>query len=137
MKKTLLVSFLILCTLLFVPTLALASAGVTDGTIGFGFTSGRLRALSAAAAGLVSVVIGGLSLARSAGRFGSGSGRAGAISAAVAGLAGIVLAGIHLANTTGGFGTGSGRAGAIVAIMLGLTGMVLAGLTQARSRRAG
>ena len=71
----------------------------------------------AAVVGLISVVIGGLSLARSAGRFGTGSGRTGAIVAAVVGLIGIVLAGLHLANSTGGFGTGSGRAGAIVAIV--------------------
>lgn len=133
--KMKLVLYLILCTLLLVPTITYAEA--TDGNIGYGLTPGRLRAIVAAVAGLISVVIGGFSLARSAGRFGTGNGRAGAIVAAAVGLIGIVLAGLHLANSTGGFGTGNGRAGAIVAIVLGLTGMFLAGLTLARSRRVG
>lgn len=133
--KMKLASFVILCTLLLVPTIA--SAEMTDGNIGYGLTPGRLKTIVAAAVGLIGIVIGGLSLARSAGRFGSGSGRAGAIAAAVAGLTGIVLAGLHLANSTGGFGTGNGRAGAIVAIVIGLTGMVLAGLTLVRSRLVG
>jgi hypothetical protein len=129
-----LVSFAILCTLLLVPTIA--SAEVTNGNIGY-LTPMRLRAIVAVVVGLISVVIGGLSLARSAGRFGTGNGRAGAIVAAVVGLIGIVLAALHLANSTGGFGTGNGRAGALFAIVLGLIGMVLAGMAQARSRRTG
>jgi Family of unknown function (DUF6223) len=130
-----LVSFVIVCTILSVPTIA--SAEVTNGNIGVGLTPGRSGAIVAAGVGLISVVIGGLSLARSVGRFGSGNWRIGAIVAAMVGLIGIVLAGLHLANSTGGFGTGSGRAGAIVAIVLGLTGMAVAGLTLARSRRTG
>jgi len=129
------VLFVIICAFLLVPTIA--SAEATDGNVGYGFTSMRLRAIVAAAVGLISVVIGGLSLARSTGRFGIGNGRRGAVVAAVAGLVGIILAGLHLANSTGGFGTGNGRAGAIVAIAIGLIGMILAGLTLARSRRAG
>ncbi|WP_284645221.1 DUF6223 family protein [Paenibacillus silviterrae] len=128
--KMKLVSFLLFCTLLLVP--AIASAEVTDGNIGYGLTPGRLRTIAAAVVGLVSVVIGGLSLARS-----TGNGRSRAIVAAVVGLIAIVLAGLHLATSTGGFGTGNGRAGAIVAIVVGLTGMVLAGLSLVRSRRAG
>ena len=130
-----LIPFVMLCTTLLVP--AVAFAEVTNGNVGFGLTPGRLGAIVAVVVGLTSMVIGGLSLARSAGRFGAGNGRTGAIVAAVVGLIGIVLAGLHLANSTGGFGTGGGRAGAIVAIVVGLTGMVLAGLTLARSRRAG
>ncbi|PYI57372.1 DUF6223 family protein [Paenibacillus flagellatus] len=130
-----LVSFAILCTLLLVPTIAFAEA--TDGTVGYGFTPGRLRAIAAAVVGLISVVVGGLSLARSAGRWGAGSGRAGAFAAAGLGLIGIVLAGLHLANSTGGFGTGNGRAGAIVAIVLGMIGMIVAGFAVLRSRRTG
>jgi hypothetical protein len=129
------VSFVALCTILLVPTIA--SAEVTSGNVGSGLTPGRRGAIVAAVVGLTSVVIGGLSLARSAGRLGTGNGRAGAIVAAVVGLIGIVLSGLHLANSTGGFGTGSGRAGAIVAIVVGLTGMALGGLTLIRSRRAG
>ncbi len=132
--KMKLVSFVALCTLLLEPTIA--SAEVTNG-IGYGLTPGRLRTLLAAVVGLISVVIGGLSLARSAGRFGPGNGRGSAVVAAVVGLIGIDIAVLHLANSTGGFGTGNGRAGAIVAIVVGLIGMVLAGLTLARSRRAG
>ncbi|MDR4887881.1 DUF6223 family protein [Fredinandcohnia sp. QZ13] len=127
------VSFITICTLLLVPTIV--SAEVTDGNIGFGFTPMRLRAIVAAVVGLISVVIGGLSLARSKGNFGTGNGKVGAIVAAVVGLFGIVLAGLHLANSTGGFGTGNGRAGAIVAILVGLIGIVLAGLTLIRARR--
>ncbi|WJH36467.1 DUF6223 family protein [Paenibacillus sp. CC-CFT747] len=133
--KIKLVSILMFGILLLVPTIA--SAEVTDGNVGYGLTPGRLRTIIAAVVGLISVIIGGLSWARSAGRFGSGNGRTGAIVAAVVGLIGIVLAGLHLANTTGGFGTGNGRAGAIVAILVGLAGLVLAWLTLARSRRVG
>ncbi|WP_163858631.1 DUF6223 family protein [Paenibacillus elgii] len=132
--KMKLVSFVILCAILLVPTIA--SAEVTNGTV-YGLTTGRLWATMDAVVGLISAVIGGLSLARSTGRFGTGSGRRGAIVAGVMALIVIVYAGLHLANFTGGFGTGSGRAGAIVAIVMGLIGMVLAGLTLARSRRAG
>ena len=42
-------------------------------------TDGRARALVAVGVGLISLVIGGLALARSAGRIGAGNGRAGAI----------------------------------------------------------
>ncbi|MBB6670102.1 DUF6223 family protein [Cohnella nanjingensis] len=130
--KMMLVSFVILCTLLLVP--AIASAEVTNGNIEYGYiTPMRLRAIVAAVVGLISVVIGGLSLTRSRR---TGNGRAGAIVAAVVGLIGIILAVLHLANSTGGFGTGNGRAGAIVAAVIGLIGIILAGLTLARSRRA-
>ncbi|WP_274362408.1 DUF6223 family protein [Paenibacillus thermotolerans] len=130
-----LVSFLILCSLLLVPSITFAEA--TNGNVGYELTPGRFKTIVAAAVGLISVVIGGISLARSARRLGTGNGRAAAIVAAVAGLICIVLAGLHLANTTGGFGTGNGRAGAIVAIVIGLIGIALAGLTLARSRNGG
>ncbi|MGG3493248.1 DUF6223 family protein, partial [Brevibacillus choshinensis] len=84
--KMKLVSFVILCTLLLVPTIA--SAEVTNG--GYGLTPGRLGATVDAVVGLISAILAGLSLARSAGRFGTGSGRAGAIIAIVMGL--IVIA---------------------------------------------
>ncbi|HEY2971644.1 MAG TPA: DUF6223 family protein [Pyrinomonadaceae bacterium] len=101
-----------------------------------GITSGRAEALVAVVVGLISLVIGGLALARSAGRIGTGSGRAGAIVALVLGLIGMFLSVVHLGRSTGGFGTGSGRAGAIVALVLGLIGMNLGGLALARSRRS-
>ncbi|MDQ0917093.1 DUF6223 family protein [Paenibacillus sp. V4I5] len=133
--KMKLVSFVVICTLLLVPTIAFAE--VTDGNIVNGFTPMRLRALVAVVAGLISVVIGGVSMSRFAGRFGTGKRRVGSIVAVVVGLIGIVIATLHLANSTGGWGTGNGRAGATFAIVLGLTGMVLARITLARSRRAG
>ena len=98
-------------------------------------TSGRARALVGAVAGLISLVVGGLALARSAGRLGTGNGRAGAILALVLGLLGMILSVVHLGTSTGGFGTGSGRAGAIVGLVLSLIGTLLGGLALARSRR--
>jgi hypothetical protein len=107
---------------------------LTDGAIGI--TNGRARALVAVVVGLISLVVGGLALARSAGRIGAGNGRAGAIVALALGLIGMVLSVAHLGSSTGGFGTGGGRAGAIVALVLGLIGMNLGGLALARFRRS-
>jgi hypothetical protein len=101
-----------------------------------GMTSGRARALIGAAIGLVSVVCGGLAVARSNGVSGRGKGRVDAIAALVLGMIGIVLSAMHLGGSTG-FGTGGGRAGAIVALVLGLIGVSLGGLAAARGRRAG
>jgi uncharacterized protein YcnI len=114
-----------------------AAKPIAANPYGYGITSGRLASLVAAVVGLISVVVGGLALARSVGRIGTGNGRLGAIVAMVAGLIGMVGSGVHLATSTGAFGTGSGRAGAIVAMMLGLIGMVLGGLALVRSRRTG
>jgi len=116
---------------------ACAVVGVYTTHLGFaaGITAGRARAMVAAAVGLISVVTGGLALARSAGRLGTGSGRGGAMLALVLGLIGMVLSVVHLGTSTGGFGTGGGRAGAIVALVLGLSGVNLGGLALARSRR--
>jgi hypothetical protein len=99
-------------------------------------TAGRARATAIAVVGLISLVIGWLALARSAGRIGAGNGRAGAIVALALGLIGMVLSVAHLGSSTGGFGTGGGRAGAIVALALGLIGTNLGGLALARSRRS-
>jgi Family of unknown function (DUF6223) len=133
MRQLKLVSFVILCTLLLVPTIAFAQE--PKGNVGYGVTTaGRLWATIDAVVGLISASLAGLSLFRSAGRFGTGTGRRGAIVAAVVGLIVIAYAVLHLTIFTGGFGTGSGRAGAIVAIVMGLTTMVLAGITLTRSR---
>jgi len=99
-------------------------------------TAGRTRSMVAAVVGLISLVTGGLALARSAGRIGAGNGRTGAIVALVLGLIGMILSVVHLGTSTSGFGTGGGRAGAIVALVLGLIGMNLGGLALARSRRS-
>ncbi|UVI33463.1 DUF6223 family protein [Paenibacillus spongiae] len=134
--KMKLVSFVIVGTLLLVPTIA--SAAVTDGDVGYGVaTPGRIWATIDAVLGLISAILAGLSLARSAGCFGTGSGRRGAIGAAVVGIIVIVYAVLHLTIFTGDFGTGSGRAGAIIAIVMGLISMVLGGLALTRSRRTG
>lgn len=117
------------------PTDARAVVGFYTSHLGFAgdvpagaITSGRARAVVAAAVGLISVVIGGLAMARAAGRIG--------IVALVSGLIGMVLSVVHLSRSTGGFGTGGGRAGAIVALVLALIGMSLGGLALARSRRS-
>lgn len=110
------------------PTFHTAYFGVAVDPPPGAITSGRARSLVAAVVGLISVIIGGLTLAR--------NGRAGAIVALALGLIGMVLSVVHLGMSTGGFGTGSGRAGAIVALVLGLIGMNLGGLALARSRRS-
>ncbi|MBS4201277.1 hypothetical protein KHA93_16695 [Bacillus sp. FJAT-49732] len=131
--KMKLVSFVLLCAFLLVPTLA--SAEVTNGNIGYKLTTGRLWVTMDAVVGLVSAILAGISLARSAGRFGIGSGRRGAIVSMVVGLLVIAYAGVHVTIFPGGPGTGDGRVGAYFAIMFGLTSMILAGLTLRRSRR--
>lgn len=128
--KIKLVSFVILCTLLLVPTIAFAA----NNNVVYGFTSGRLYSTIDAVVGLISVVIGGFSLRRSTRRVGKG-GRNGAIVAGLVGLIVIIYAGVHLTIFTSDFGTGGGRAGAIIAIVMGIISMVLAGITLTRSRR--
>lgn len=96
---------------------------------------GRTMPSIAAILGLISVVIGGLALARSARRIGTGTGRTGAVVALTLGLISVIVGGLHMANSAGGLGTGNGLAGAVVALALGLIGLVLRGLALARSRR--
>ncbi|MER6172038.1 DUF6223 family protein [Streptosporangium sp. NPDC001681] len=108
-----------------------------DPASAYTLTTGRLWSLVAALLGLASVVIGGLALARSAGRIGTGNGRRGAIVALVAGLAGAVVGGLVVAAADGGPGTGYGIVGGFVALVVGLIAMVLGGLALARSRRTG
>ena len=98
-------------------------------------TPERVAATVAAVVGLLSAVIGGLALARSAGRMGTGNGRRGAIVALVMGPTGLVIGGLVVATADGGLGTGNGLGGGVVAMMVGLIGMALGGLALARSRR--
>ncbi|GAA2102758.1 hypothetical protein GCM10009780_53380 [Actinomadura alba] len=91
--------------------------------------SGRLGSTVALVVGLIGMVLGGLALARPAGRK--------AMVALVVGLIGMVLGVLALATSTDGVGTGNGRGGAIGAMVVGLIGMVLGGLALARSRRTG
>ena len=97
-------------------------------------TAGRLWSLVAALLGLAGAVIGGLALARSAGRIGTG--RRGAIVALVAGLTAMVVGVLNLAVADGGPGTGNGVIGGAAALVLGLIAAVLGGMAVARSRRA-
>ena len=103
----------------------------------YGLTARRLWATTAAALALAGVVIGGLALARSAGRIGIGNVRMGAIVALVAGLIAVVNGGLNLAIAKGGPGTGQGVVGGAVALVLGLIAIALCGLALARSRRTG
>jgi hypothetical protein len=112
-----------------------ASAPVNVAAAVVGITPGRAQSLAALAVGLISVLIGGLALARSGGRLGRSSRPSRAIVAVVVGLLGMILSGLRLATATGGIGTGSGRLGAIVALVVALVGTVLGGLALARSRR--
>src|SRR5262245_59255477 len=101
----------------------------------YGLTPRRLWATIVAVLALVGAVIGGLALARPAGRFGTASGRLGAIVALVAGLIAAVNGGLNVAVANGGPGSGIGVVGGAVALVLGLIAMVLGGLALARSRR--
>jgi hypothetical protein len=107
-----------------------------DPVSAYALTAGRLWSVVAALLGLAGVVIGGLALARAAGRIGTGSGRRGAVAALAAGLAGLVIGGLVVAAADGGPGTGYGIVGGYVALVVGLIAMVLGGLALARSRRA-
>ena len=98
-------------------------------------TRKRIMASGAAVTGLIGAVIGGLALARSAGRIGNGNGRRGAIVALVMGPIGFVVGGLVVITADGGLGTGNGLAGGVVAMMVSLIGMALGGLALARSRR--
>lgn len=98
-------------------------------------TPERIAASVAAVVGLIGAVIGGLALARSAGRLGNDNGRRGALTALVLGPIGVLIGGLVVATADGGLGTGNGLGGGIVAIAVGLIGMSLGGLARARSRR--
>jgi hypothetical protein len=110
---------------------SIQSVGVAAHTV----TPERIMASGAAVTGLIGAVIGGLALARSAGRVGVGDGRRAAIVALVLGLIGLVVGGLVVITADGGLGTGNGLAGGVLAVMLGLIGTALGGLALARSRR--
>ena len=100
-----------------------------------GMTSARAVALLAAGIGLMSVVLGGVVLARATGRLKTGSGLALSVVALVLGLIGVSVSGVLLA-TSAGIGTGGGSLGAIVAMLLSLIGAALGGVAFAGSRRS-
>ena len=103
-------------------------------------SDGRLGATVAAVIGLVGTVIGGLALARGAGRARSGTdvgvvGRLGRAGVALGlGATAVVLGAVFLVTADGGLGTGNGLGGAIVALALGVIASVLGGLARARGR---
>lgn len=103
----------------------------------YGLTTQRFWATTAAGLALVGVVIGGLALARAAGRIGPGQGRNGAVVALVTGLIAVVTGGLLLATADGGPGTGNGVVGAAGALVLGLIGMAEGGVVLSRARRTG
>ncbi|GIH96279.1 DUF6223 family protein [Planobispora siamensis] len=98
-------------------------------------TSGRLWSLVAALPGLTGVIVGGLALARAAGRIGSGTGRRGAVVALAAGLLCAAVGGLVVAAAEGGPGTGYGIVGGYLDLVLGVIAMTLGALALARSRR--
>ncbi|MFE6552570.1 DUF6223 family protein [Streptomyces sp. NPDC057746] len=98
-------------------------------------TTGRLVGTAAALVALAGVVIGGLALARLAGRIGTVNGKKGAIVSLVAGLTGMVIGALNLAVADGGPGTGNGVVGGALALVLGLIATVLGGLALARTNR--
>ncbi len=111
-------------------------SGRSPGVSAYTLTPERIAASVAGAVALIGAVIGGLALARSAGRIGAGNGRRGAIVALVMGPIGLVIGGLVVATADGGLGTGNGLGGGIVAMLVGLIGMALGGLALARSRRS-
>jgi Family of unknown function (DUF6223) len=113
-----------------------AAAQVTDQPPAVStLTPERIAASLAAVVGLIGAVIGGLALARSAGRIGTGTGRRGGIVALVMGPIGVVIGGLVVATADGGLGTGNGLGGGVVAMVVGLIGIALGGLALARARR--
>jgi hypothetical protein len=96
-------------------------------------TPGRLLGTVAALVALAGVVVGGLALARPAGRIGNG--KRGAIVALVTGLAGMVIGGLVVAAAEGGPGTGYGIVGGFAALAIGLIATILGWLALGRSRR--
>jgi hypothetical protein len=103
----------------------------------YGLTPRRLWATTVVVLALIGVIIGGLTLRRSAARLGTVSGKTGAIVALVAGLIAAVNGGVNLAVANGGPGTGNGVVGGAMAVVLGLIAVALGGWALARSRRAG
>ena len=97
-----------------------------------GVTGGRVRSIVAAVIGLISLIVGGIALARSR-HPATGKVRTAAMLALVLGLIGLVLSVVHLAGSTD-FGTGGGRAGAIVALVLSLLGTACGWLARSRAR---
>ena len=121
----------------FALILAAAHVSVQQAAVdAYTLTADRLWATTVAVLALVGVVIGGLSLRRSAGRGGPGNATTGAIVALLGGLIALVNGGLNLAIAQGGPGSGNGVVGGAVALLVGMAGMAVGGLALVRSRRA-
>lgn len=130
--KTKLVSFGILCTILLIPTIA--SAEIVEG--GDETAIEQFKTILSMVIGLISLIIGGLSLSGFIRLSNNGRKRVIlAVAAIVLGVYSIFIGGRHLFDAYGFFGTGYGQAGAIAAIVLGLIGIIFACLTLVRYRR--
>jgi Family of unknown function (DUF6223) len=118
--------------------LAPAAAQVSDRATAVSvntLTPERIVSSVATLVGLIGAIIGGLALARAAGRVGSGGGRRGAVVALVLGPIGLVMGGLVVATAKGGLGTGHGLGGGMVAIVVGFISAALDGLALNHSRR--
>ncbi|MFE5319293.1 DUF6223 family protein [Paenibacillus sp. NPDC056579] len=129
MKKKL-VSFVILCTFLLVPTIASADSAEQV----YGFTPARIKILVTVVMGLGSVGIAWLSLARASDRSGKGNWRIATLVAIALALIAFFIAGPHFAYTTGDIGSGNGRGGAAFAVILSIITIVLSGMAWFASR---
>jgi hypothetical protein len=105
----------------------LAASTVDAATV----TGDRLLATAAALVALAGAIIGGLAVARPAGR----SGRRKPAIALAAGVAGMLVGGLVVATADGGPGTGNGIVGGYAALVVGLIAVLLGGFALARTRR--
>lgn len=123
-------SFVILCSLLFVPTIASAEQV-------YGFTSARIYILVTVVMGLGSVVISWWSLVRASDSSSKWNWRIGTIVAVVLALIVCFIAGPHFTHTPGDIGSGNGRGGAPFAVILSIITIVISGMAWYSSRRTG
>ena len=98
----------------------------------YGMTTRRLWASTAALLALVGVVLGGLALARPAGRLRTVLRQRGASVALVAGLIAVVNGVLNVAIATGGPGSGNGVVGGAAAVVLGLIATAIGAMALAR-----
>jgi NO-binding membrane sensor protein with MHYT domain len=100
----------------------------------YGITPGRAAALLPVLLALISLIVGGITLARSSSQ--PSYGQLSAIIALVISVVALYFSGMHLTRSiTEPIGSGSGRLGATVALILGLTGMIVSGLALLRLRK--
>lgn len=125
--KIKLFSFVILCALLFVPTIASAEQV-------YGLTSARIKILVTVVMGLGNVVISWWYLARASDRSGKDNWRIGTIVAVVLALIVYFIAAPHFGHTPGDIGSGNGRGGAAFAVILSIITIVLSGMAWFASR---